>query len=96
MIPAAVSTPAVVIWARQALGSAREIATSHEGRKHVFSESCRKTPPVSQLLVGMLWERVSALDPLANIRGGAGVRAEIWGLSLKKQFSSGGDCACSD
>ena len=86
MISAAVSTPDVAIWARLALGSARERAFAHEGRKHVLSKSYRNTPPVSQLLVGMLWRRVSSLDPLPNIRGGAGVRVEIWGLSLKQQF----------
>lgn len=58
-----------------------EIVISHEGRKHIFSESHSKTQLASQLLGGVLWERLRSLDPLANIKSGAGVRVVIWGLS---------------
>lgn len=60
-----------------------EIIISHEGRKHVFSESYRKTQPISQLLGGGVMEKGQMSGSLTNIRSGAGVRV-IWGLSLKK------------
>ena len=70
----------------QEMAISLEMVISHEGRKRIFSESHSKTQLASQLLGGVLWERVRSLDPLANIKSGAGVRVVIWGLSLKRQF----------
>lgn len=43
-----------------------EIVISHEGRKHVFRESYRKTQPVSQLLGAGVMEKGQISGPFGK------------------------------